>query len=293
MIWEYSSTFALKELVNSGEPQCVQNELIICSFCKTVMSELHRCTDRSDGGTHRALMLYTCSTCGWWNIQQSSRQYTDSAKHVPMAYDESDYRSSYSDLAYLVYEQLNVACGSLKQLDVTDASIPMRELEAYLIARYSERYRLTPRRFEEIVAGVFADFGFKPRLTSFTGDHGIDVVLLDGPENHVIGVQVKRFGGKVGVEQIRSFAGALLLNSIPRGIYVTTSSYTRGARHARDKYMALGMPIELVDSRIFYDCLRVKQRTMYADPFDATTPWHDMLLHPEKIPSFSSSTDLY
>lgn len=290
MIWEYSSTLALRELIRPTEQQLVADALRTCAFCKTAMSKLHNHISPPTEHAKTHLTLYICPVCGWWNIQESSHQYTNSAKHAPILWDATD---SYSDLAYLLYERVNVACGSLKQLDLTDASIPMRELEAYLIARYSDRHRLNPRRFEEIVAGVFADFGFKPRVTSFTGDDGIDVVLLDGPVNDAIGIQVKRIKGKVGAEQIRSFAGALLLNGIPRGIYVTTSSYTRGARKSRDRYLALGKPIELVDSQMFYDCLRVKQRTLYSDPFDSSAPWHDLLLHPQQIPNFSSTTDLY
>lgn len=62
--------------------------------------------------------------------------------------------------------------------------------------------------------------------TAYSNDGGIDVVLEHEGKKH--GVQVKRYKNKISVGEIRAFAGALLLNGLPSGIFVTTSDYQRG-----------------------------------------------------------------
>lgn len=82
-----------------------------------------------------------------------------------------------------------------------------------------------PKLFEDVVCSVFRDFGWNARVTACSGDDGIDVVL-DGESDSTVGVQVKRYKKekKIEAEQIRSLAGALLVNGHTKGIFVTTSS---------------------------------------------------------------------
>jgi len=54
------------------------------------------------------------------------------------------------------------------------------------------------------VASVFRDCGFHARVTSYSGDGGIEVILERGDET--IGVQVKRYKSAIDAEQIRSLA---------------------------------------------------------------------------------------
>ena len=113
-----------------------------------------------------------------------------------------------------------------------------------------ERFLLNPKVFEDIVGSIFADHGFTVRVTSYSGDDGIDVILLDGQDNAEVGVQVKRYRGKIEAEQIRSLAGALALSEMPKGVFVTTSTFTRGAKLTADRFLELGVPIELVDGQV-------------------------------------------
>jgi restriction system protein len=100
-------------------------------------------------------------------------------------------------------------------------------------------------------------------------------------------VQVKRWRNKVGAEQIREFAGALGLGEFAKGVYVTTSTYTKGAQYEADraKSSRLGIPIELIDGPGFYDRLRLKRRNLYSDPLDSEAPWQLLIRQPEKIPN--------
>lgn len=161
--------------------------------------------------------------------------------------------------------QGNIA--QLHNLDLNDVSIPLEEVKNFLIAKYEGRHDLHPRLFKETVASVFRDLGYQARVTAYSGDGGIDVVL-DGPDNTEIGVQVKRYKDSVSVEQIRAFTGALLLGGYTKGIFVTTSRFQSGASKTANLAMVRGIPIELIDANRLYDALRLSQREVYSSPED-------------------------
>jgi restriction system protein len=106
------------------------------------------------------------------------------------------------------------AAGCLRQLDVSYGEAPIQEVRDFLIGRYNERFKVHPRTFEEVVASVFKDLGYDTMATNYSGDDGIDVFMTKGTE--IVGVQVKRYKGAIGVEQIRELAGALLLNDLTK-----------------------------------------------------------------------------
>ena len=49
----------------------------------------------------------------------------------------------------------------------------------------------------------FGDLGYRARVTAYSGDDGIDVIL-DGDDDKAVGVQVKRYKNRIEVDQIRS-----------------------------------------------------------------------------------------
>jgi restriction system protein len=112
------------------------------------------------------------------------------------------------------------------------------------------------------VASVFRDCGFHARVTSYSGDGGLDVILERGDET--IGVQVKRYKNTINAEQIRSLAGALLIGGYTRGVFVTTSRYQPGGVRVSELATASGMPIELLDAPRFLGELKIVQRSAFA-----------------------------
>lgn len=179
---------------------------------------------------------YVCPACGWWSIGKSV------VLHSPRQF----------------WEQTFQAAGALRSLNVSDISIPLEEVRHFLVAKYSSRFEVHPRKFEEVVASVFQSFGYKAVVTAYTGDGGIDIVL-EGKANERIGVQVKRYRNRIKVEQIRSFVGALMLGGFTRGIFVTTSDYQSGAFPVAKQANEKCVPIELVDSEAFYDAIKIAQ----------------------------------
>ena len=126
----------------------------------------------------------------------------------------------------------------------------------FLNGKYGERFSVDPGRFETTVAAVFAGIGYDARVTGQTGDGGIDVIL-DGPNDKTIGVQVKRYKEKIQANQIRELTGALVIKGHTKGIFVTTSDFTSGAAVTSGLSAARGVPIELVNAERFYDAMKI------------------------------------
>lgn len=184
--------------------------------------------------------LGICPVCGWWLA------------------DKTFWVSTKNNIWEIHYG----SSGSLINLDLTDIHLPLDIIRQYLAARYESRFSVNPKKFENVVASVFADVGYRSYVTAYSRDGGIDVVLYDN-EGHPIGVQVKRYKNTIKVEQIRSFLGALILGKHTKGIFVTTSSYQKGAITAASASQSLLTPIELMDADAFLKLLKVAQLEDY------------------------------
>jgi restriction system protein len=142
-------------------------------------------------------------------------------------------------------------------LDLPDLHEPLTEVREYLLQRYEKRFDIHPRLFERTVASVFRDLGYRVTLTAYSGDGGIDAVLQS--HNETIGVQVKRYRDAIEADQIRSFAGALVLSGQTRGVFITTSRFQKGASSAAELFKRRGLLIELTDSEAFFKKLGLAQ----------------------------------
>lgn len=181
------------------------------------------------------IWLETCNACGWWNL----------IKNISIAAE-----------VWQIWDFFYGCSGVLRKLDIEDSKTPIDEVSRYLIANYESRFQVNPRLFEEVVADVYKGLGYYVQVTGYSNDGGIDVVLRNSAEK-IIGVQVKRYKNKIKVEQIRAFAGALVLAGYNRGIFVTTSDFQPGALKAVNKYNSKTLPITLINSQEFYDALRI------------------------------------
>jgi len=230
-MWDYAEAGRLFTM------RCVTSDK--CIFCR---SEMLRLPSQKFETADKALLVQVslCPCCGWW----------------------SAYRVHQGEIARTagVAEGHSGTIGCLKELDLTDVSLPLKEVRQYLAARPGSIHDLHPRQFEEVVCSIFGDLGWQARVTAYSGDDGIDVIL-DGQEGHTVGVQVKRYReeNRIEAEQIRSLAGALLFGDHTAGVFITTSGFRRGARRTADGFAQIGLPIKLVDARRFLEALGVAQ----------------------------------
>jgi restriction endonuclease Mrr len=112
-----------------------------------------------------------------------------------------------------------------------------RELKRYNYLVYQnqadsldELRRLKPKDFENHIAYIFKEMGYKVRRTGKSGDAGIDIEA--SKDGKLVVVQCKRYAetNRVGSPEIRNFIGAITIQSADHGYFVTTSSFTRSAR---------------------------------------------------------------
>lgn len=221
----------------------------LCVYCGAMLDhrvDEHDITYQEHGRrgfvTEKQRLVKCCPACGWWLVRSSSHFVNDGR----LITDWTD--------------STHGACGVLRAFDIASECEPLSEVRQYLAAKYDARFDINPTRFEEVVVSVYRDLGYDVEATGRTGDGGIDAVLRKDAK--VVGVQVKRVHGKIEAEHIRSFAGALYLKGMLGGVYVTTSTFTRGARDTVAT-AAHRIPIVLVDAAKFYDQLGLAQRRTY------------------------------
>jgi restriction system protein len=239
-IWEY-----LDAVKDPDALRCAA-EVRVCPFCSSRLVTLivpDYIAGMEPPVSKQADVDYTysasgCEVCGWWRIVRDS------------------------DYGYLhgIFHDVDASAGSLKSFDVSDITAPVQEVRNYLAARYEARYEVHPRVFEETVASVFKGLGYGARVTGYSSDGGIDIIL-DSPTSGIVGVQVKRYRNAIKVESIRSLAGALILNDCTAGVFVTTSEFQSGCEKAAKLFAIRGIPIQLLNASKFYDALRLVERT--------------------------------
>jgi restriction system protein len=113
--------------------------------------------------------------------------------------------------------------------------------------------RVSPTFFEELVIDLLVKMGYggsrteAARAVGRTGDGGIDGVIdEDRLGLDSIYIQAKRWEASIGRPEIQKFAGALQGQRATKGIFITTSSFTRDAE---DYAQRIGIRIVLIDGR--------------------------------------------
>jgi restriction system protein len=126
------------------------------------------------------------------------------------------------------------------------------KLRANLAAELLERVKAKPAAFfEQLVVDLLLAMGYggsraeAGTVTKASGDGGIDgVINEDRLGLDAVYVQAKRWQHTVGVDELRSFVGALSAHKAHKGVFITTSEFAKGARDFVEK---VGQKIVLID----------------------------------------------
>ncbi|KIL74378.1 restriction endonuclease [Bacillus badius] len=112
------------------------------------------------------------------------------------------------------------------------------EIEEELVRDLAERLKQVHwRRLETIVVELLTAMGYGDgQVTEKTNDGGLDGIIKEdklGLDN--IYLQAKRWENTVGRPEVMSFSGALDAKGARKGIFITTSSFTKGAEEYVDR----------------------------------------------------------
>ena len=116
-------------------------------------------------------------------------------------------------------------------------------LKQDLLAELLEQVRrASPTFFERLVVELLVRMGYggsfqeAARAIGKSGDEGIDgIIKEDRLGFDVVYVQAKRWGQAVGRPEVQKFAGALQGHRARKGVFLTTSTFTKEAQDYADK----------------------------------------------------------
>jgi len=103
----------------------------------------------------------------------------------------------------------------------------------------SRLYEMNPVRFERLILDLLSKMGYgaglasNARMTKTTGDGGIDgIIHEDALGLDAVYIQAKRYAAdaKVGRPAMQQFVGSLTGEGATKGVFVTTSDFSREAR---------------------------------------------------------------
>lgn len=137
-----------------------------------------------------------------------------------------------------------------RQLEHQKQKDKERAIQFHRISQMSIIKSLDALDLEKYTAELFERLGYKVKLTSTFGDHGIDVHLLNPLGEHEA-AQCKQWPHRnknlVGEPEIRDFYGAMMAENIVRGYMVAPHGFTQEAMR-----WATGKPIVLADANWLY-----------------------------------------
>ncbi|PFX61612.1 hypothetical protein COL36_10405 [Bacillus wiedmannii] len=104
-------------------------------------------------------------------------------------------------------------------------------------------------QFEEFVAQLFQDMGYKTEVTSSSGDYGIDVIA--SRKGLKIGIQAKRYSDKVPNKAVQEVIAGIAFYNLDQGLVITNNYYTKQAQN-----QAKGTNVLLWDREMLQQKLR-------------------------------------
>ncbi|GAB1810521.1 restriction endonuclease [Priestia megaterium] len=109
--------------------------------------------------------------------------------------------------------------------------------------------RVSPKRFEEIVLDLLLAMGYGGSLgsgqtTDYVKDEGVDAIIKEDKLGlDIIYIQAKRWKNNVGRPEIQAFTGSLEGKKARKGVFITTSRFTKEAqefvRHIEKKIILI------------------------------------------------------
>ncbi|NMJ77085.1 hypothetical protein GLU64_01595 [Nanohaloarchaea archaeon] len=171
---------------------------------------------------------------GFDDIEVQSRN--SSKFDLTLTFDSRERKSNF--LSNLKSSLRSSGLSSYKGLWADEEKI--KKLKKAKMGAKNNFQNISPYEFEEFVAKLFRSKGYSARVTSKTGDAGIDVIAKKNGEK--IAIQAKRHkrSNKVGSPTVQKTLGSMHEINADKSIVVTSSTFTQPAKNR-----ARNAPIEL------------------------------------------------
>ena len=110
---------------------------------------------------------------------------------------------------------------------------------------------LSPDGFERLALTLLERLGYgKGDVVGRSGDDGVDVIInQDALGLEKVYVQAKRWRQSVGSGEIRNFSGSLQMQGAAKGVFVTTSHFTKSAKDTAERISQTNQTILLMDGQ--------------------------------------------
>jgi len=143
---------------------------------------------------------------------------------------------------------------------ITEITLPWLEIIQILRRDPAAAYKISPRKWEEIIAGAYKKAGFdEVILTPSSGDYGRDIIAVKrglGTIRIIDQVKAYKPGHLVTADDVRALMGVLQGGGASKGFLTTTSDFAPRLRE--DPLIMPFMParLELINGRMLLDRLK-------------------------------------
>lgn len=187
---------------------------------------------------HRAKFLEIPHN-GVYRITQRGRDYID--KHSDLTINDLLEYPEYAEYNTSKKNKVRKTADSIlpsnltptEQLEQAFESIE-NDLAADILSKVMEQ---SPSFFEHLVVDLLVKMGYggsfaeSAEVTQLSNDEGIDGIIYEDKLGlDTIYIQAKRWTKQVGRPEIQQFAGALSGKNATKGVFITTSTYSKDAR---------------------------------------------------------------
>ncbi len=141
-----------------------------------------------------------------------------------------------------------------EQTPTEQLELAYERIEKDLVADILEKVKnQSPLFFEHLVVDLLVQMGYggsfenSAHVTQYSNDNGIDGVIYEDKLGlDKIYIQAKRWENQVSRPKIQEFAGALVGQNANKGVFITTSSYSK---EAREYVKGIQQKIVLIDGQ--------------------------------------------
>ncbi|MGY3993054.1 restriction endonuclease [Aeromonas veronii] len=157
----------------------------------------------------------------------------------------------------------------LEEIDISSNAIAIDELKLILLKNWEDRKNICAGAAESLVQSILKEHLSCDVHTSTANanapDGGIDLHVCSKNGNIISAVQVKRRISRhsESVSEVRNFVGAMEIEGINKGIFVTTADrFTKSANDIPEKLKAANsrLELQLIDGQRLFELLKCQVR---------------------------------